>query len=453
MEEGVLVLTDDNFDEELAKHENLLVEFYAPWCGHCKKLAPEYAGAAEVLAKNDPPMFVAKVDATVEKDLAEKYGIQGFPTLIFFKNGERVDYNGGRTKDAIVEWILKKSGPPSTEVTCALLKEKAGTAKFMIAYFGAETEALYTDVHVPYATTEDKISFVHTSDADCAKEHSVTAPGLVFFRQFEEKQVPYTGKADKDALVEFVKPLMVPTVFSFSEDEIEAVFGQQQKTLILFRKDDDKDAKFMTVYEDAAKANKGKMLFSFAGVEKGIQEKLAEFMGVTKDDLPTLRAIIPADMKKYASDVSPVDHTVETISKFISDIESGAIKPHLKSEPIPEKNDGPVTVIVGKQFDEIVKDTNKDVLVKYYAPWCGHCKKLAPVWEELGEAFKDNENLVIAKFDATTNEAEGVEIRGYPTLKFYPKDNKDGVDYDGDRDLDSFKKWLSEKSPDRKSVV
>jgi len=53
----------------------------------------------------------------------------------------------------------------------------------------------------------------------------------------------------------------------------------------------------MTVFEDAAKAHKGKMLFSFSGVEKGIQEKLSEFMGVTKDDLPTLRAIMPADMK------------------------------------------------------------------------------------------------------------------------------------------------------------
>lgn len=101
MDEGVLVLTDANFDEELAKYDNLLVEFYAPWCGHCKKLAPEYAAAAQELAKRDPPLSIAKVDATENKELGERFGIKGFPTLKFFKGGNPGDYEGGRTKDAM----------------------------------------------------------------------------------------------------------------------------------------------------------------------------------------------------------------------------------------------------------------------------------------------------------------------------------------------------------------
>jgi len=73
----------------LENNEFLLVEFYAPWCGHCKKLTPEYAGAAEVLSKNDPPLTLAKLDATEHKVTAERFGVQGFPTLYFFKKGEK----------------------------------------------------------------------------------------------------------------------------------------------------------------------------------------------------------------------------------------------------------------------------------------------------------------------------------------------------------------------------
>ena len=75
LDNGVIVLTDANFEEELAKHEHILVEFYAPWCGHCKKLTPEYEAAAEVLSKHDPPYVLAKLDATENKKSAEKYGI------------------------------------------------------------------------------------------------------------------------------------------------------------------------------------------------------------------------------------------------------------------------------------------------------------------------------------------------------------------------------------------
>lgn len=303
---------------------------------------------------------------------------------------------------------------------------------------------MYTEAHVGYANAEDKIQFFH-APADCAATYGASANSVVFMRHFEEKQVAYTGKADKDALMEFVKPLMVPTIFEFTEDEIEAIFGQQQPTIIMFRGDADKDAAFMSVMTEAATAHKGKMLFSYSGVKDGIQERLAEFMGVTEADLPTLRAILPADMKKFQAPEKPADVTVASIGAFIDDVTSGKIKPHLKSEE-PPANDGPLTVVVGKTFEEIVKDPTKDVLVKYYAPWCGHCKKLAPIWDELAEFYKDDKDLVIAKFDSTANEAEGVEIRGYPTLIFYPKDNKDGVDYSGERELKDFKKWLSENS-------
>lgn len=89
-------------------------------------------------------------------------------------------------------------------------------------------------------------------------------------------------------------------------------------------------------------------------------------------------------------------------------------------------------------------DETKDVLVEYYAPWCGHCKSLAPIYEELATKLKGNKNLVIAAMDATANEAEGVNIEGFPTIKFYPANNKAGLDYKGGRTLEDIEKYLRE---------
>ena len=143
---------------------------------------------------------------------------------------------------------------------------------------------------------------------------------------------------------------------------------------------------YQETFAAAAKELKGDVLFVTSGATDGIQARLADFIGVTAEDTPCIRLLDPRGegMLKYQWDIDLSTITVDGLKTYLDDFRGGKLEPHLKSEPIPEEQ-GALTVLVGKNWEQIVKDETKDVLVKYYAPWCGHCKALAPTWDDLAE--------------------------------------------------------------------
>lgn len=146
-------------------------------------------------------------------------------------------------------------------------------------------------------------------------------------------------------------------------------------------------------------------------------------------------------LKKY--EIHEKNLNEKIINDFIDKFRQNKLEPFYKSEPIPQKNDGNVFKIVGKNFEKEVLNSNKDVLIKFYAPWCGHCKKLAPIYEQLAIKYKDNSNLLIGEIDATANEIPGVHISGYPTIKFWRGVDKKVIDYKYDRKLEDFETFLT----------
>merc|ERR1711957_824272 len=141
------------------------------------------------------------------------------------------------------------------------------------------------------------------------------------------------------------------------------------------------------------------------------------------------------------------DITETNIIAFVEEWMGGKSPVVLKSEEIPAEQKDNVIILVGKSFEQIVMDPTKDVLVEFYAPWCGHCKKIAPIYEEVATNLKHNTNLIIAKMDSTLNEVESVSIQGFPTIKFFPANNKaKPMDFEGDRTVEGFTKFLTEHS-------
>merc|ERR1711981_318798 len=245
-------------------------------------------------------------------------------------------------------------------------------------------------------------------------------------------------------LAAFVKTNSLAYVTEFSDKTAPKIFGGDiKKHILMFAAKSASDFNDnMDAFTASAKANRGSMLFVHIDCDKSDNGRILEFFGLKEEECPDVRIIeMGKSMQKFKPPTS--DLTEEAFTAFVAGVLDGSIVRHLMSEEIPEDNTAPVTIIVGKNFESIVKDSSKAALVEFYAPWCGHCKQLAPVWDKLGEHFKDDDSVIIAKSDATANEFADVEVQGFPTIKYFPagEENKI-VDYNGGRDLDSLIKFV-----------
>jgi protein disulfide-isomerase A1 len=455
-DEGVLVLTEKNFKQAVEANEYVLVEFYAPWCGHCKALAPEFAKAAGTLAEKDSPIKLAKLDATEEPKVAEEYEVRGYPTLKFFKNGKATEYGGGRTADTIVSWLEKKTGPPAVALAdVEAAKAFVDATDVAVVGFFKDQESDAAKAFLETASNMDDQKFAITSDAAVFAEYTVTGEAVVLFKKFDDKRNDLTEDlSNVEAVTKFVAGNALPLLVNFNHETAQKIFSGEIKEHILFflsYKADGHEAQ-ADICRNIAKDYQGKMLFVAINTDEEDHKRILEFFGMKDDELPGMRLIkLAEDMAKYKPEDASL--TEENIRKFVADFQDGKLKQHLLSEDISEDWDKEaVKILVGKNFETVAKDTGKDVLVEFYAPWCGHCKQLSPIWDQLGEHFKDNEEIVIAKMDSTANELEDMKIQGFPTIKLFKKGDNEVVDYSGERTLEGLTKFMESGGVDGASV-
>ncbi|KAG1331174.1 Protein disulfide-isomerase [Cocos nucifera] len=405
-ESAVLTLDASNFSETVAKYPFILVEFYASWSKRCETFAPVYEKAAAILRKHDPPVVLAKVDGDDEtnKEIASKYDVTSFPTLIILRNqGKNIqEYDGPiEAEGKIVEYLKKQAGPASVEIKSS---EDVGTLIegkkiFIVAVFPDYSRGEFKNFIAVAEKLRADYDFGHTLDAKHLPHGDLTVSGPVvrLFKPFDELFVDFQD-FHVDALEDFIKTASVPKVTILDRDP--------RKRPFVIKFFDLPDAKAML------------------------------FLNFGNEDFDAFKSKYYEVAEHYEG---------KNISFLIADLnatkrafEDGSLTPFKKAEPIPEVNNEPVKVVVADSLNDMVFESGKNVLLEFYIPWCGFCKELKPILEEVAVSFQNDDDVVIAKMDGSKNDIpHELNVLGYPTIYFSSASGK-LVRYEGLRTKGDF---------------
>uniref|UniRef100_A0A672RRR6 Protein disulfide-isomerase n=1 Tax=Sinocyclocheilus grahami TaxID=75366 RepID=A0A672RRR6_SINGR len=451
----VLELGDSDFERSAAVHETLLVEFFAPWCGHCQRLAPEYEAAATKLKGTLP---LAKVDCTVSSETCERFGVSGYPTLKIFRNGEEAgSYDGPRTADGIVSYMKKQAGPSSV----ALLSE-ADLDSFVdnneASVVGELSFTQLAEFLKVSSALRDSYRFAHSTDVGTGLKYGVDGECVLLFRpphlnsKFEDNVVKYTESISISSLRKFIRDNVFGLCPHLTAENRDILRGSDLLTAY-YNVDYLRNPKVTNYWRNRIMKVVTQFLdrgLSFAVADRQeFQDELEEefVLGSSEGgDIP-LVTIRTREGHKYSMQEEFM-RDGKSLERFLEDYFAKRLKRYVKSEPVPEYNDDPVKVVVADTFDEIVNDPEKDVLVEFYAPWCGHCKNLEPIYKELGEKLSGDPNIVIAKMDATANDVPpNYDVQGFPTIYFASSGQKDQPRrYEGGREVSDFITYLKKEA-------
>lgn len=435
---GVWVLTESNMDLAFSLQPKLLVEFYAPRCQHCEKFAPEYEKAALRLQSLTPPIHIAKINGIENDSLLSKYEIKGFPTLLYFINGEPTPYTGDRTEDSVFAFVHSSSRPKVEIInTSKELDKFLQHNKCNVILFAPRSSKEFKDFE-QVSKDFDRIGFIFTDSNQLAKEFRVTQPGLVLVKNARNERVYFDKDFSVANLSEFIKKNQVSIVMDFDSEAIKLIFGDNKSTLFLLTTEYDE---YKVEFETLSMVHRQTLLFCAADLNTAAEGKLASFLNLSPDEQPT--AIIIEPSKNIAKYRLKGELTTDSLKDLIDDWVNGKAERFYKSQPLPQQAfDGDVRVLVGYNFKEVVSDKNFDVVVYFYSDYCKACEEFYDLFEDLVSEFKGTrKRLVFAKINMDLNDVEFV-VDGMPMVVVFTKRNKEGVVYAGSLDVEFMKVYM-----------
>lgn len=349
--------------------------------------------------------------------------------------------------------MVKQSLPAVSVLTKDTLEEfKTADKVVLVAYIAADDKNSNESFSAVAESLRDNYLFGGVNDAAVAEAEGVKFPSIVLYKSFDEGKNKFEGKFEVDAIKEFAKVSATPLIGEVGPETYADYMSAGIPLAYIFSETEEERESLSKDLKAVAEKYKGKI--NFATIDAKSFGAHAGNLNLKSDKFPAFAIHETVKNQKFPFDQDK-EITKKSISKFVDDYAAGKIEPSVKSEPVPEKQDGPVTIIVAKNYEEIVNDDTKDVLVEFYAPWCGHCKSLAPKYDILGAEYAKSEfkdKVVIAKVDATANDVPD-DISGFPTIKLYPAGKKDSpVTFNGARNVEDLVEFIKENGKHKAGI-
>lgn len=417
-EDGVLQLKKGNFDKALKKYEQLLVHFYVPMSGDAHRVLEAFRDTAAELQGSE--VKLAMVDAVKEKELVKDLNATEPPFIRLYLSGDKhnpVPCPVPQSSSSILTWLKRRASSPADLITNNIQSDE-----LLVVGFFEDMNDAYVQVFYAAAVELPDLTFALTQNNEVISKYGL-AHDVVFVLKKSRLMQAYkmSPETSKEELIIFITVFQMDPVTEYSGQTATQILRSpvlNHALLFINTSAPDFQEKY-TAFNSSAAAFRLKILFVLVNVDEPRNGRLMEYFRVRDFEAPLIRIVNLTDHVTYHLPSDTLD--VNTITTFCQDYLDGKAKPKMQSEPIPEGWDKePVKELVGMTLEKVAFNPNKTVFVLFYLPYSQQSRALFPLWLELAEAFKDREDVVIARIDASSNDINMSVQRSYPSLCLFP---------------------------------
>uniref|UniRef100_UPI0037E85581 protein disulfide-isomerase n=1 Tax=Semicossyphus pulcher TaxID=241346 RepID=UPI0037E85581 len=449
--DGLLQLGKGNFNRALRKYEQLLVHFYAPLTVEGHRVLTAFEGAAAELQGSEVKLAV--IDVSKEKDLAKELNATDH-TIRLYLSGDKhnpVLCPVPQNSASILTWLKRRAGSAADLITD--LSQIEASEKVTVVGFFKELSHEYVQVFYAAAIDLPSVSFAVTENNEVISKYGLTHDVVFLLKESKliqaYRMMPQTCKEE---LIVFITVYQMDPVTEYTGQTATQILSSPVLNhALLFIKQSSADFKgIYSAFNGAAEAFRLKILFVWVNVEEPRNGRMMEYFRVRDFEAPLVRMVNLTDHVTYQLNSETLD--AEAIKTFCQSYLMGTAKPKIQSEPIPEGwEEQPVKELVGMNLEEVAFHPNKTVFVLFYVPYSKASLAVFPLWEELAEALKERENVVVARIDASANDINMSMQGSYPSLCLFPGLYAErAVVYTGKRKLKDLIKFLDKEMEEAK---